>query len=180
MGRRLGHEVPEVTHDLEANGVLGEGLRVLQRIPQGRVGILAIALQLQEPGHVVDARNPVGHLAELGADVPRELVRRPLNAVTEAHIADRGALVHDPREHGHGVRVVDEQRVGAELLHVRADRQHLGGAAEGPEDAPRPNRIADALAHAELGRNLDLVMIGHAVVGRAPHADGDDNIVGAI
>ena len=49
-----------------------------------------------------------------------------------------GLALHRAAEHRHGVRVVQEDRVGAVALHVAADVQHHRDRAQGAEDAGDP------------------------------------------
>ncbi len=68
--------------------------------------------------------------------------------------------IHGPAVGGHGVDVVEQQRIGRDVVHVVAQiRQHRDGA-QGTEDAARPQRVAHALLHAVFLRDIDVHFIG--------------------
>src|SRR5215203_251465 len=66
---RLGDEVPEAAHQLEAHLVFGVHVRVFQRREQQRVGVLAFDFEACHPGDVVDAGALVEKLLMLDPDV---------------------------------------------------------------------------------------------------------------
>ena len=55
MARAFGHEVAEVAHDLAPDLFVGVVARLLEIALEGRVKVLALMFELQEPSHVVDA-----------------------------------------------------------------------------------------------------------------------------
>ena len=130
-------------------------------------------LELQEPGHVVDAGGEEIDLFLRHADVAGDQVHRRLHAVAEADELEPRDPAQRPAAHGHGVGVVEQERVGAELLHVRGDLEQGGDVPQGAEDAARPQRVADALVDAVLER--DLVVLPELV--DAAHLDHDDHVV---
>src|ERR687897_1660379 len=66
---RLGDEVPESAHQLEAHPVLGVHVRIFHRREQQRVSVLAFDLEACHPGDVVDTGALVEKLLMLDADV---------------------------------------------------------------------------------------------------------------
>ena len=72
----------------------------------------------------------------------------------------------------HGVCVVQQQRVRAQLLHVKDKTFKERGGTQKPENTSRPKRIADTLIHAILERNV--------VIGRNALKSGDFDAVDHI
>ena len=81
--RRFRDEVSEMLHHLEPHGVEREYLRIIHRIPQSRIRILPLPFKPHEPSEVVDARDPRRHIIARRTDVVRQILRRPLDAVTK-------------------------------------------------------------------------------------------------
>jgi hypothetical protein len=74
------------------------------------------------------------------------------------------------------IKPVEQPRVRAQFGHVRGDSGQDGERAQAPEDAPDADRVADRLAQAEPGRDLEVDAGGRV------HADLDrvDHEVGAV
>ena len=86
-----------------------------------------------------------------------------------------GTRAEGPAAHGHGVRVVEEDRLGAELAHVLRDLQQGRDVALGPEDAARSHGVPDAVVHPVPHR--DLVVVPERL--HPAHLDHGDHVVGA-
>ena len=99
-----------------------------------------------------------------------------LHAVAQAHGLDAGVAQHVPGEHGHGIGVVQEQGVRADLLHVPGKVRHDGNGAQGAHDAADAQGVADGLAQAVLLGHLK-VDDGAGVV--QAHLNGVDDEVRA-
>ncbi|KPK59262.1 MAG: hypothetical protein AMK73_08760 [Planctomycetes bacterium SM23_32] len=173
----LGHEVAEVPHDLAAHRLVLGDAAVVGRLADGRVQVLAVALEPQHPALVVDARHQVADLVVGHADPAGQLHRGALHAVAEADVADPRRLRMQPREHGHGVRVVDQQGVGAEALDVPAEVKLRRRGAQEAEDAPRADGVRHVLVHAVAARDVHLGGVGLAPVGAASDRDRRDDEV---
>src|SRR5690606_28094228 len=85
----------------------------------------------------------------------------PVHAVAQADGLDLGGHVrHPPDVHGHRVRVVEEPRIGADLAHVARDAGEHREGAQRPEDTADACRVADGLAEALAGRQLEVDLGG--------------------
>ena len=141
------------------------------------VEVLAVPGDLQEPGLVVDARDLPLHQVVIGHVQPLEQVlRADLHAVAQAHGLDAAAAQHGGGEHGHGVGVVEEPGVRADLLHVMGKVQHDRDGPQRAEDAADAQGVGDGLAQAVLLGHFE-VRDGAGVV--EPDLDGVDHVVGA-
>ena len=89
--------------------------------------------------------------------------------MAQAHGLYVGVPQHVPGEHGHGVGVIQEQGVGAHLLHIPGEVVHHRDGAQGPHNAPDAQGVGDGLAQAVLFGHLK-VDDGAGVV--QPHLDG--------
>jgi hypothetical protein len=76
--------------------------------------------------------------------------------VAEAHGADRRRPRHRPAEHRHRVHVLQQQRVGTDLLHVAADVEEDRNRAEAAHDPADPDRVPDRLPQPEALRHLEV------------------------
>src|SRR5438093_920898 len=80
----LGDEGAQMQHHLEPHRVLLVDLGVARAFAQVRIQVLAVALELREPGVVVDAGAYPRHLAVVDSEVIGKLAGRPLHAVAKA------------------------------------------------------------------------------------------------
>ena len=80
----LGDEGAQVQHYLEPHRVQLVDLGVARAFAQVRIQVLAVALELREPGVVVDACAYPRHLAVVDSEVAGKLAGRPLHAVAKA------------------------------------------------------------------------------------------------
>src|SRR5581483_7894327 len=175
VAARLGHERPEVEHEVETDGVLLVDLRLLRRLSEGWVLVDSVVVELGEPGVVVDARDLPLELLVAETEVARDLPRRALDAVAEAD--DR--LLRRPgrreRQDRHRVRVVQDHGPGREAPDVGDDVEPRGPGAQRLEDAARADRVADALVDAVLHWD---VVVG-ADIAQTGDLDRVDDVVGA-
>ena len=172
----LGDVVAEALHDLKAHHVavlFGDGGGAALDL---RVQILAVPGNLQQPGLMVDARDLPLHLLVIGHV---QMLHQPrhtgLHAVAQAHGLDSRVALHGPGEHGHGVGVVQEPGVGADLLHVMGEVHHHRDGAQRPEDAADAQGVGDSLAQAVLFRHLK---VGDGAGLVQAHLDGVDHVIG--
>ena len=144
--RRLGREVAEPPVHLDPHGA-GELGVARDRVVEQRIEVLPVALEAKDERLVVDACAEKRDLVERNAGELGESTRRVLDRVAEADDAvDRRALVDRPAEHRHGVRVVQQPRLGALAVHVLGDAEHHRDRAQRAEDAADPERVPDRLA----------------------------------
>lgn len=126
---------------------------------------------LDAPGLVIDAgENDVDIAAVEGCvggelaggfgpllDCAGDLPVGALDTVTEADGFDFAVGVAGPGVHGHGVGVVEEQRVGlGELFDVAAEIQERGDGALGVHDASGAEGVTDALVDAVFEGDVDI------------------------
>ena len=153
------------------------GLRLDRGVELG-VETLAAVLEAVEERLVVDAGAEVGDLLDRHAARGSAIISHgALHRVAEPDdLPLRRALIDELADHRHRVRVVEEPRVRADLGHVVADAEHHRGGAQRADDAADAERVADRLAHAVAGRDLE---VAH---GRRVAADLDavDDVVGAV
>ena len=107
---------------------------------------------------MVDAGDqlPAAFQLVLHAQLFQQLFRADLHTVAQTHGLNAGVALHIAAEHGHGVGVVQEQRVGAYFPHILGEIVHHGDGAQGAHDATDAQRIADGLSKA--------VLLGHLKV----------------
>ena len=70
--------------------------------------------------------------------------------MAQAHSLHAGVALHVAGEHGHGVGVVEEQRVGADLFHIPGKVLQHGDGPQGPHNAANAQGVGDGLAQAVL------------------------------
>src|SRR5918998_5263400 len=154
---RLGDEVPEAAHQLEAHLVFGVHVRVLYRREEPRVDILAFHFETRHPGDVVDAGALVDKLLVLDADVGGYLARGVRDAVAEPHALCLGACgVERLHQDAHRVRVVQEQRFRADLAHLAGEVEHERDRSQSAEDAADAHGVGDRLLQAVLLGDLEV------------------------
>ena len=147
MPRALGHEISEMPHYLGANFLVHVIARFLQVFFQHRIQVPAPVLQFQKPGHVVDAgRQKINLLFGL-AGVAGNEIHRSLHAVAEPHKLQTGHPPQSPAAHRHRVGIIEQQRLRAQLAHVVGNLQQRRNVPQSPENAARPQRVANALIH---------------------------------
>ncbi len=139
--------------------VAGIGQLLLHAAAHLGVDVHAVLVpQVKKPRHVVDTRNGLlvtldvlvhAHLAEdgLGADLHR---------VAETHRLGENKALHIARKHGHGVGVIEEPGVGADLVHIVAEGLHNGNGTEGAHDAADTEGVGDGLAETVLLGDLKI------------------------
>ena len=114
------------------------------RLVDQRVGILAVPLEVQIPGLVIDARAGVGDLVQRRADPPAQHLRRPLHGVAQPGGRDERTALDRAAQHRHRVGVVQQHGLGAVALHVADDVHHRVDRAQEAEDADGP-RVSPTL-----------------------------------
>ena len=160
--------------------VLHGGFVLFQRTA-ANLGIQVVAvliLQLQQPAHMVDARDqlPTAFQLVFHAQLLQQAFGADLHTVAQAHGFNARIALHIAAEHSHGVGIVQEQRVRAYFPHVSGKIVHHGDGAQGAHDAADAQRIADGLAKA--------VLLGHFKVDNGAgivqtHLNGVDHETGA-
>jgi hypothetical protein len=150
----LGHEVAEVPQDLAADLFVDVIAGFLEIGLENRIEVAAVVLELQEPGHVVDAGGQEIDLVFGDVYVTRDQIHRRLHTVAEADEAEPGNPAQGPAAHGHGIGVVEEEDVGTKLPHIIGDVEKRGDVAQRTKHAARPQGVADALVDAETERDF--------------------------
>ena len=102
-----------------------------------------------------------------------QTVRRVLDAVAEAHGTRRSCVADGPTGDGHGVGVVQQPCLGAEILDVSAYVEQRGDCSEAFDEAAGSDGIPDRLVDAKALRDatVDVVTVSDS--------DGRDDVVGA-
>ena len=171
----LGHIIAEALHDLKAHHVVMLFRKGSRTALDLRVQVFAVTGDLQQPRHVVDARDFPLHLIVIGhVQMLEQRGRANLHAVAQAHRFDARIALHGAGQHGHGVRVVQEPRVRADLLHVMGKVHHHGNGAQSTENAADAQRIGDGLPQTVLLRHLK-IRYGAGLV--QAHLDGVHHII---
>ena len=85
---------------------------------------------------------------------------------------DAGVTGDVAGEPGHGVGVVQQQRVGADLLQIVGEVLHHGNGAQGTHDAAYAQSVGDGLAQTVLFGDLE---IGNGAGFIAAYLDGIDH-----
>ena len=149
-------------------------LRVVAAPLPGRLDVrdrvLAVVRVLDAPAAVVqpDHRRREPGRVELG--VSRHLVDEVDRPLAERDALDRRVVRHGLGHEVHGVRVVEEPRVRADLLHLRADVLEDGDRPERHEESARPLRLlAD---HAVVERDPLVLGPGTEAAGAKRREDG--------
>ena len=173
---RLGGVVIKVTEHLVAHLLPVPDFRVFQRLSQQRIGVLALAAQVDVEGLMVHARAGIGHVLGLRADPLGQHLRGSLHAVAQTRDLHPGVRLHRFAQHAHGVGVVQEHSPGTVCFDVAADLQHQRNVAQGAEDAGDAAGVAHVDVHAVCLGNLDVV----APDRRIAVEDGANHAVGAV
>ena len=77
-----------------------------------------------------------------------------LYAVAQTDRLDAGVPLHITAENGHRIGVVEHQRIGADLAHIRCKRIHHGDGTQTAHDAADAQRVGNGLTQAVLFGNL--------------------------
>ena len=147
MAGAFGHEIAKVPKHFSTNFFIHVVFRLLEIGLEDRVEVLAPVAQLQEPRHVVDARRDEINLLFRCAGITADEVHRRLDAVAQPDKLQTGNTPQRPATHGHGIRVIEENRVGTEFLHVARDFQQCWDVAQSAKYTARPHGISNALVH---------------------------------
>ena len=179
---RLGDEVAGAAQQVVAHVVgqvavagavgLGRG-----HLPDERVQVLPVALKAQVEGHVVDAGAQVVDVTDGHADVARQGFGRALHAVAQAHGLDGAGARDGPAVHGHGVHVLEEGHIRADLFHIAAHSQHHRDGAQRAHDAADAEGVGDGLAQPVLLGDFKVDDGARPVAAHLEHAD---RVVGAV
>jgi hypothetical protein len=171
---RLRREVTKPAEDLHPDPPLQLG-RPRHDLRQPRVERLAVLLEAQHEGLMVEARGQEAHPVRVGADqVGQEGLRVPDRVAQPVHLAELGPGVHRPGQHGHRVAVAEQVGVRADLLHVLGQRHHHRDGPQATEDPADAQRVPDRLAHPVPGRDVEVGPGG----GVPAHLDLVDHVVG--
>ena len=154
--RRLGNEVAEVVEKRVAHSVSRRDAALLDDAPKQRVEVLAVALEPQVEGEVVDPGAEVVDLVGWDADVDGDVAHGRLHRVAQADALDRGSPVDRPAADRHWIHVLEQPGIRAELLHVAAEREQDRNRAKPAHDAADAERVGDRLPQAELLRYLEV------------------------
>ncbi len=126
---------------------------------------------------MVDAGADVFQLGRRHVEIGGELPRGALHGVTKPDGADPAASGDGPAEHGHRIHVLQQQRVGAQFLHLAAHAEQDGNRAQRTHDSSQAERVADRLPKSEALGHLE-VRDGRRSV--AADLDHRDDVVGPV
>ena len=122
------------------------------------VEVVAVCiLKLKKERHVVDARDLFADGAlRLKSDFLEKSVRADLNAVAKTYGLDGSVSLHKAGEDRHGVGVVEEESLGADLSHILCEIVENGDGAESAENAADAEGVGDGLTESVLLRDLEV------------------------
>ena len=151
----LGAVVAQLVDVVKAHhvAVLLGGVLLLGPLFDFGVQVVAVlVLDGQQPRHVVDAGDKLLAALQLvlHAQAFQQVLGAGLHAVAQAHGLHAGVALHVAGEHGHGVGVVEEQRVGADLFHIPGKVLQHGDGPQGPHNAANAQGVGNGLAQAVL------------------------------
>jgi len=168
-------EVAEPAEDLDPDPPAQLG-RSLDDLGQPRVKGLAVLLEAQHEGLMVEPRGEEADPLRVGADEPGQEGLGIADRMAQAeHPAEPGALVRGPGEHGHRVAVAEQVGIRAHLEHVPRQVEHDGYGPQAAEDAADAEGVPDRLAHPVPGRDVEVGPGG----GVAAYLHLVDHVVGA-
>ena len=173
----LGHEIAQPLKHLVAHAVAIRHTPLRNHSADQRVEILAVALELEVEGHMVDAGAEVVDRFDRHADIARQLAGGVLHAVAQPDGLDLSGAVDRPAVHRHRVDVLQECHIGAELFHVAAHVQQHRDGAQPTEDPADAQRVGDRLAQAILLGNLKVDHRRGLVAADLDHAD---RVIGTV
>ena len=177
MAVGLGAVVAEAAEHVDADLLgLAQVLVPLVGIEELAGEVLALVLDGDVPGLVVDAGADDVHLLLLEAEGAGDLAVAPHDAVAETEGLDPAEVVGGPGEHGVRVAVAEHHAAGgAHFADVAADAEDVGDAALPVHDPARAEGVAHALVHAVLERDVDVGLEGL----QPAHAGHVDDVLGA-
>ena len=146
---------------------------LVEHLAQSGVEILLAVPELQDPGLVVDPRAAVADLLVGHTEGAGQHPSGALDAVAEADGA-QALGVQECGGHRHGVRIVDELGLRAQLARVGRDLFIGSDRAEEAEHTTRAQGVADGLVDPVAARDLNVVPVGL----HPAHLEGDDDDVG--
>ena len=123
------------------------------------VEIVAVLIEnLKQPSHVVNARD--FGLNGTWIDVKSENVEKSggtdLHAVAKTNGLDLCVALHIARKDRHGIGVVEEPRVGANLFNILCKALHNVNSAQTPHNTANAERVANGLAQTVFLWNLEV------------------------
>jgi hypothetical protein len=128
-----------------------------------------VDLERGQHREVVDASDRAGHRLERPATRDRQVHAEVPDLMAETDRLDPGLPAHRARQAGHGIRDVEQPRVGAVFLHRLADADQDGDVAQRPIDPARTDRVAHSLGDAVPGGHVEVDRHGAKPAGRDAH-----------
>ena len=125
---------------------------------------------------MVDAGGPRGQVVLGKVENLGQAPRGAFDAVAQAHDLQIGALGQRAADGAHGIGVVEEPGVGAQVVHVLGNRLEHRHGAQSARPPARANRVAGGEDHAVLFGNVEVDGPQAPVVQR----NGDDDVVRAV
>ena len=159
MLARLGAVIAEITDVIKSDFILelGVGDFFVNFFLDCRVKINAVfILDFKQPSHMVDACDKLFSALKLilHADFIEQGFGTALNAVAKTDGLDARVSCHVAGEHCHGVGIVKEECIGANLLHIVGKILHNGNGSESTHDTADAESVADSLPETVFFRNL--------------------------
>ena len=108
----------------------------------------------------------------LHAKAPEKILGADLNAVAQAHGLNTGIAQHEACKNGHGIGVVQEKGIGADLLHIPGKGLHYRDGPQAPHNTADPQGVGNGLPQAVFLGNLK---VNHGTRIVAAHLDGIDH-----
>ena len=127
---------------------------------------------------MVDAGDLLQRIAHIliHAHILQQTGGADLHAVAQTNGLHTGVALHVAGQHGHGVGVVEQPCVGADLFHILGKIRHDGNSTQSAEDTADAQGVGDGLTQTVFLGDLK-VDDGAGLV--ATHLDGVDHKLGA-
>ena len=106
---------------------------------------------------MIDACNLlIDRLLILDTERAQKSAGASLHTMAKADRLNAGIALHIAGENCHGVGIVEEPRIGADLLHVTGKIRHDGNGTQSAEDTADAQRVSDGLTQAVFLGNLKI------------------------
>ena len=148
------------------DGVVRPVTGILQEVAQQAEAVVVADGEAGDQGQVIDAGHGRLDLVHAALEDQAHGELEPDHLVAEPDGGDGGFLAHGPAQGRERVGHVEEHGVGRVRLDGPGDVDHDRDAAQGAHDPARPHAVADRLAQAVGGGDLDVVHHGGEAADR--------------